>query len=227
MFDAIADRYDLLNHLLSASFDRRWRGSAIRALQLTGNETVLDLCTGTVDVAIEACRARPAARRVIGVDFAARMLRVGAAKLKAAGLLGRVVLARGDALSVPLQEGAVDAVTIAFGIRNVADPAGACAEMARVLRPGGRVAVLEFAIPRMYGVRTVYLWYFRSILPRIGRLVSGHDAAYGYLPASVGAFAEPDQFVKILRQAGFIDVSAAPLTFGIVYLYTGRVPCLP
>jgi len=227
MFDAIADRYDLLNHLLSASFDRRWRASAIGALQLTGNETVLDLCTGTVDVAIEACRARPGARRVIGVDFAARMLRVGAAKLKAAGLLGRVVLARGDALSVPLQEGAVDAVTIAFGIRNVADPAGACAEMARVLRPGGRVAVLEFAIPRMYGVRTVYLWYFRSILPRIGRLVSGHDAAYGYLPASVGAFAEPDQFVKILRQAGFIDVSAAPLTFGIVYLYTGRVPCLP
>jgi demethylmenaquinone methyltransferase / 2-methoxy-6-polyprenyl-1,4-benzoquinol methylase len=226
MFDAIADRYDLLNHLLSASFDRRWRGRAIRALQLTGTEKVLDLCTGTADVAIEACRARPGARRVIGIDFAARMLRVGASKLGAARLLERVLLARGDALSVPLQDGSVDAVTIAFGIRNVADPAGACAEMARVLRPGGRVAVLEFAIPRMYGVRTLYLWYFRSILPRIGRLVSGHDAAYGYLPASVGAFAEPDQFVKILRQAGFIEVSAAPLTFGIVYLYTGRVPCL-
>jgi len=226
MFDAIADRYDFLNHLLSASFDRRWRTSAIRALQLTGTETVLDLCTGTVDVAIEACRATPGARRVIGVDFAARMLRVGAAKLRAARLYDRIALARGDALCVPVKNAAVDAVTIAFGIRNVADPPGACAEMVRVLRPGGRFAVLEFAIPRLQGVRGVYLWYFRSILPRIGRLVSGHDAAYGYLPASVGAFAEPDQFVKILRQAGFIDVSAVPLTFGIVYLYTGRIPCL-
>jgi demethylmenaquinone methyltransferase / 2-methoxy-6-polyprenyl-1,4-benzoquinol methylase len=221
MFDAIAGRYDLLNHLLSAGIDARWRRRAIRALALTGRERVLDLCTGTADLAVAARTAAPGAARVIGVDFAGAMLRVGQEKLRRGGLGATVTLVRGDALHVPLADASVDAVTIAFGIRNVEHTAAACAEMHRVLAPGGRFAILEFAIPTTPGVRGAYLWYFTHVLPRIGRLVSRHAAAYGYLPASVGAFASPDEFVTILRQAGFSAVSASPLTFGIVILYTG------
>jgi demethylmenaquinone methyltransferase / 2-methoxy-6-polyprenyl-1,4-benzoquinol methylase len=222
MFDAIAGRYDLLNHLLSAGIDRRWRTRAIESLHLTGRETVLDVCTGTADLAIAAVRGRPGARRVLGLDFAAEMLRVGNAKLRARALTGRIALARGDAMRLPCRDGSVDALTIAFGIRNVQDPRQACTEMQRVLRPGGRLAILEFGIPGTPGVRQLYLWYFRWALPLIGRMVSRHDAAYGYLPASVSAFAAPHEFVTILRHAGFADAAAVPLTFGIVYLYTAR-----
>jgi demethylmenaquinone methyltransferase/2-methoxy-6-polyprenyl-1,4-benzoquinol methylase len=150
------------------------------------------------------------------------MLRIGLDKVRARGLGQRVALVRGDATRIPAADRSVDAVTIGFGIRNVEDTAAAGAEIMRVLRPGGRLAVLEFAIPTTPGVRAAYLWYFNQVLPRIGKLVSRHNAAYGYLPASVGAFATPDEFVKILRHVGFSDISAVPLTFGIVYLYTAR-----
>ncbi len=222
MFDAIATKYDFLNHLLSAGIDRRWRRRAIRSLALTGRERVLDLCTGTGDLAIAARTARPAAARVVGVDFAAAMLRVARDKLWRRRLADTVTLVRGDATRIPAAGASVDAVTIAFGIRNVENINAACDEISRVLKRGGRLAVLEFSIPTMPGVRGAYLWYFNHLLPRIGRLVSRHDAAYGYLPASVGAFASPGEFVKILRQSGFIDVSAIPLTMGIVFLYTAR-----
>jgi demethylmenaquinone methyltransferase/2-methoxy-6-polyprenyl-1,4-benzoquinol methylase len=222
MFDQIARRYDLLNHLLSAGIDRRWRRRAIRSLELSGREIVLDLCTGTGDLAIAAVRAHPAARRVIGVDFAGEMLRIGRGKLDRDRLADRIALARGDATRIPVAACAVDAVTIAFGIRNVEDARAACREIARVLRPGGRLAILEFAIPTMPVVRQVYSWYFRRVLPLVGRLVSRHNAAYSYLPASVGAFAAPHEFVTILRQAGLDQVSAIPLTLGVVYLYTAR-----
>jgi demethylmenaquinone methyltransferase/2-methoxy-6-polyprenyl-1,4-benzoquinol methylase len=222
MFDAIAARYDFLNHLLSAGIDRRWRQRAIQALSLTGRERVLDLCAGTADLAIAAIRARPPAARVVGVDFAQEMLRVGQKKIKAGRLSDRLGLVRGDATRVPLADGAVDAITIGFGIRNVENTAAACDEMRRVLVPGGRLAILEFAIPSTPGVRTMYLWYFNRALPFIGRLISGHAAAYGYLPASVGAFASPDEFVTMLRRHGFVDVAAARLTFGVVLLYTAR-----
>ena len=218
MFDAIAPRYDLLNHVLSAGIDRRWRARAIRSLHLTGRETLLDVCTGTADVALQA-RADGAAR-VVGVDFAGGMLSLGQRKVDAAGEASRITLVRGDAMRLPARDASADAVTVAFGIRNVQRPEVACAEMARTLRPGGRLAILEFGVPRIPGLSAFYLWYFTHVLPRIGRAVSGHNAAYSYLPASVGTFPPPREFMGILTAAGFTDVRADPLTFGIVYLYT-------
>ena len=220
MFDAIAPRYDLLNHLLSAGIDKRWRTKAIDSLCLTGRETLIDVCTGTADVALES-RRPAAAARVLGVDFSGTMLAYGVRKVRAAGESATIVLAQGDAMRLPAASGSADAATVAFGIRNVQRPEVACAEMARVLKPGGRLAILEFGVPRIPGIRNLYLWYFRNVLPRVGQLISGHNAAYSYLPASVGTFQPPDAVVKMLRQAGFEDVRAVPLTLGIVYLYTG------
>jgi demethylmenaquinone methyltransferase/2-methoxy-6-polyprenyl-1,4-benzoquinol methylase len=231
MFDAIAPRYDLLNHLLSAGIDKRWRAAAIRSLRMTGRETLLDVCCGTADVALTAVGdARhghrqggspdQSAARVLGVDFSGAMLALGRRKVEAAGEASRIALVRGDAMRLPAADRSMDAVTVAFGIRNVQRPEVACLEMARVLRPGGRLAILEFGVPRIPGIKPLYLWYFTHVLPRIGRMISGHGAAYSYLPASVGTFAPPAEFMATLRGAGFADVRADPLTFGIVYLYT-------
>jgi len=220
MFDAIAPRYDLLNRLLSAGIDRRWRARAIESLGLTGTETLLDVCTGTADVALAATAG--GAARVLGVDFAGAMLRHGVVKVRAAGCVGRVTLVRGDAMRLPVPDAVCDAATVAFGIRNVEEPEVACREMARALKPGGRLAILEFGVPGIPGLRPLYHWYFSQVLPRLGRMVSGHSAAYSYLPASVGAFPPPDVFAETLRRSGFRDVRAVPLTFGIVYLYVAR-----
>src|SRR5712671_6689017 len=222
MFDAIAPRYDFLNHLLSAGIDRRWRTRAIRSLRLTGRERVLDLCTGTGDLAIAAVRARPAAARVVGVDFSSAMLRVGEGKLRKAALESRVAMVRGDATRIPLADASVDAVTIGFGIRNVERMDAACAELHRVLRPGGRLAILEFAVPDVPMFRELYGWYTSRVLPRIGRALSRNDSAYAYLPASIGAFATPEEFVKMLRHAGFASISPVRLMLGSVILYTAR-----
>jgi len=222
MFDAIAPRYDLLNHLLSAGIDRRWRARAIRSLELTGREVLLDVCTGTADVALQARREAAGAARVIGVDFAGAMLAIGRRKIDAAGESDRIMLIRGDATRLPVADAALDAATIAFGIRNVERPELACADLARALRPGGRLAILEFGEPRVPGIRTLYRWYFKYLLPWIGRVVSGHRAAYSYLPASVRSFPPPPAFAALLEQAGFRDVRAVPVTLGIVYLYTAR-----
>jgi demethylmenaquinone methyltransferase/2-methoxy-6-polyprenyl-1,4-benzoquinol methylase len=221
MFDAIAPRYDFLNHLLSAGIDHWWRRRAIRSLRLTGRETVLDLCTGTGDLAIEARQASPGAARVLGVDFSGVMLALGVRKLQRRRLGGDIVLVRGDASVVPVADRSVDAVTIGFGIRNVEDRDAACREMLRVLKPGGRLAILEFAMPTSPVFRWLYLSYFRHILPRIGSWISGHESAYAYLPASVDAF-EPGEFMAVLRRSGFVDVAADPMTFASVFLYTAR-----
>jgi demethylmenaquinone methyltransferase/2-methoxy-6-polyprenyl-1,4-benzoquinol methylase len=222
MFDAIAPRYDLLNTVLSGGLDRLWRRRAIQSLQLTGAETVLDVCTGTGDVALAAARPRRGARRVIGIDFAGAMLTRAALKARDAVHGRRIDLVRADATRIPLAAESVEGATIAFGIRNVAQPELACREIWRALKPGGRLAILEFGLPVVPAVRPLYLWYFRHVLPRIGRAVSRHDAAYSYLPASVGAFPWGEGFADLLRREGFNNVKSRPLTLGIVYLYTAQ-----
>jgi demethylmenaquinone methyltransferase/2-methoxy-6-polyprenyl-1,4-benzoquinol methylase len=224
MFDAIAPRYDLLNHLLSGGLDLRWRRRAVRSLALGGGERVLDLCTGTADLAIASATARPGAADVVGVDFAGEMLRFGQVKLAQRGLAGRIRLVQGDAIRIPLASASVDAATVAFGIRNVERPEAAFADVFRVLRPGGRFAILEFGVPRVPGVRQAYLAYFRHVLPRVGSLVSGHASAYTYLPASVGTFPEPAQVMASLAATGFSQVKADSLSLGIVYLYSALKP---
>ena len=218
MFDAIAGRYDFLNHFLSAGRDRRWRARAIEELDLAPAARVVDVCTGTADFAIAAAAARPAAE-VVGVDFSGAMLAIGMGKLRERGLTDRVALVRGDATSIPLRDEWADAATIGFGIRNVARPEAALLELARVLRPGGRLAILELGEPVVPGVRGAYHWYFRQVLPRLGRLVSHHNSAYSYLPASVAQFPRPSDFAAIISSHGFGAVRAVPLSLGIVYLY--------
>jgi len=222
MFDAIAPRYDLLNTVLSAGLDRHWRRVAIRSLAFSGRETLLDVCTGTGDVALSAVRAARGAARVVGIDFAGAMLARARSKADESAVGRRVHLIRGDAMRLPVQDESVDGVTIAFGIRNVVTPEAACAEFRRALKPGGRLAILEFGLPVVSAVRPLYLWYFRHVLPRIGRAVSRHDAAYSYLPASVGEFPFGERFAAMLSREGFNNVRSRPLTFGIVYLYTAQ-----
>jgi demethylmenaquinone methyltransferase/2-methoxy-6-polyprenyl-1,4-benzoquinol methylase len=218
MFDAIAPRYDLLNRVLSAGLDRRWRQRAVAALDLRGRERVLDLCTGTADLAI-AIAAREPAATVEGLDFSAAMLRLGRQKVLARGLASRIHLIRADAACIPLADRSCDAATVAFGIRNVAAPEAALEELSRVLRPRARLAILEFGQPRIPGIRTLYSWYFRFLLPMVGRVVSHHRSAYSYLPASVNTFPPPAEFARTIERHGFVSVSAVPLTAGIVYLY--------
>ena len=230
MFDSIARRYDTLNHLLSAGLDRRWRARAVRELQLTGRERVLDVCTGTGDLALALLEPKDGAgaMEVAGIDFAHEMLKVGLAKARARVARGfspapRMFLARGDATNLPVPGGRFDAATIGFGIRNVQQPDAALREIARALRPGGRLAILEFGFPRIPGITALYKWYFRAVLPRVGRAISKHGKAYSYLPASVERFPTPEAFSDEIRKAGFRQVRAVPLTLGIVYLYIAEL----
>lgn len=224
MFDDIAGRYDLLNHVLSVGLDRSWRARALASLSLTGRETLLDICAGTADVGLAARRGSRGAARVIALDFAGAMLRVARGKVQRSGLLRSIHLVQADATRLPLPDASVDAATIAFGIRNVEVPSQACEEIARVLRGRGRLAILEFGVPSMPGLRGPYLWYFRHVLPRIGRAVSGHASAYAYLPASVDRFPPAVEFAHTLERAGLAEVRIRPLTGGIVNLYTAVKP---
>lgn len=220
MFDSIAERYDELDHLLSAGLDDRWRADLIAHLGLRGGEAVLDLCSGTGEVALSLRSA--GAGSVTGVDFAPEMLRIAQLKARAAGVDGiRFVCA--DALHTPLHSASVDAATMAFGLRNVEDPAAAAAEIHRVLRPGGRLAILELSRPSRL-VRGPFLAYFEHIMPLIGRLVSHNRHAYRYLPESVQAFPAPHRVAAIIAAAGFEHVRAIPLSRGVAHCYTARKP---
>jgi len=220
MFSAIAPRYDLLNRLLSAGRDRAWRRAAVLATGCPPAGLLLDICTGTADMAIEAARRYPAAR-IVGLDVSGPMLTLAGAKVARAGLAARIRLQRASAEALPCAAGAVDAACVAFGLRNLADRGQGLREMHRVLRPGGRAVVLEFATPPSPVLRAVYLWYFHEILPRIGRLVSGHPTAYSYLPASVREFPPPAGLAAWMQEAGFREVSWRTLTGGIVAIHVG------
>ena len=222
MFDRIAPRYDLLNRVLSAGTDVRWRRRAVDFLELEPPVRVLDLCTGTADLLIEALRRHPASGG-LGIDLSHAMLSRGAGKLGRGGLRGRGTLAGGDAEHLPVRAGVFDGALVAFGIRNVGEPVRAMSEVLRALRPGGRFVVLEFSMPRG-ALGVAYRFYFRSLLPRIGGLVSGDGTAYAYLPASVSRFPAPADFASLMEQAGFVDVRWQLLTGGIACLHRGERP---
>jgi demethylmenaquinone methyltransferase/2-methoxy-6-polyprenyl-1,4-benzoquinol methylase len=218
MFDRIAPRYDLLNRVLSAGIDVRWRRLCIDG---AGPATrLLDVCSGTGDLLVEFLR-RDAGRRGVGIDLSSGMLVRGAEKLRRRGFAGRAWMSAGDAERLPVAAGCVDAVTVAFGIRNVGDPAAALREMFRVLRPGGRAVVLEFSTPEGT-LGAAYRLYFTHVLPRIGGWVSGDAGAYAYLPASVARFARPAEFGALMTAAGFSGVGWRSLTGGIAHLYIGE-----
>jgi len=217
MFDRIAPRYDLLNRLLSAGTDVRWRRRCADALALPDGAMVLDLCTGTADLLIE-CLARGEHSRGVGVDLSSGMLRRGAAKLRAAGLESRAALLLGDVERLPLRPKLFDGAVVAFGIRNVGEIDAALRELLRVLKPGGRFVILEFSIPGGVLGR-LYRFYFARVLPVLGGLVSGNRGAYAYLPASVERFDSPPALAERLARAGFARVSVRPLSGGIAHLH--------
>jgi len=219
MFDRIAPRYDLLNRVLSAGTDVRWRRAAVDLLELRPAARVLDLCTGTADLLVEAL-GRDAASRGVGVDLSSGMLSRGARKLHERGLAARTVLVGGDAERLPLRDAWFDGALVAFGIRNVSDRPRALRVARRVLKPGGRLVVLEFSMPRGL-LGAAYRLYFGRVLPLVGRMVSGDSSAYAYLPASVAVFPEPPEFGALMEQAGFRDVRWRPLSAGIAHLYRG------
>lgn len=222
MFDAIAPRYDFLNHVLSLGIDRRWRRRAVRKLADLRPDTVLDVATGTGDFALELLR-QPAGlqpERIVGVDISREMLARGRAKVEARGESRRVELRYGDSEALDFPDASFDAATAAYGVRNFGDLDAGLREVRRVLRPGGRFVVLEFS--RIEGLLApLFEWYFRKILPRIGRWVSKDPRAYDYLCESVAAFPSGEDFLRRMREAGFQDVQCERLSFGISSIYTG------
>ncbi len=217
MFAAIAPRYDLLNHLLSLNVDRSWRRAAVRRLawERRPDGTYLDLCAGTLDLAVTLARARGFRGTVLGADFVIPMLARGKGKAPRARPVGA------DALTLPFADARFDGAMVAFGVRNLADLDAGLRETHRVLRPGARFVVLEFTTPRFAPLRALYLFYFRRVLPAIGRAVSKHRDAYTYLPESVLDFPEPDAFARRLEGAGFSSVGYEMLTGGICAVHHG------
>ncbi len=221
MFSHIARRYDLLNRVLSLGLDRRWRAEATRAAFGGGAGRVLDVATGTADLALALKRSKPSAE-IIGVDFAEPMLEIGRQKAARAGL--RVRLLQGDGLALAFPDASFDAVTVAYGLRNFADVAVGLREFYRVLRPGGRVVVLEFPPPPGGLFGKLFRFYFLQVLPRVAGLISGQRAAYDYLPASVLSFPPPAALAQIMEQAGFRDVHYKLQSFGVSALHVGVKP---
>jgi demethylmenaquinone methyltransferase / 2-methoxy-6-polyprenyl-1,4-benzoquinol methylase len=221
MFANISTRYDLLNHLLSANTDKRWRGRVANELRALGEGAqVLDVACGTGDLALTLFEAIGA--RVIGTDFCRPMLEI--ASKKAAKLKGAITFVEGDALSLPFPGDSFDGVTIAFGLRNLANVEVGLSELLRVLKPFGTAAVLEFSRPRMRGLRAAFQLYFTRILPLVGGVVSGSRSAYQYLPDSVSQFPDQEQLASLMRKVGFEEVAYSNLTGGIAALHLGKKP---
>ncbi|HID21542.1 MAG TPA: bifunctional demethylmenaquinone methyltransferase/2-methoxy-6-polyprenyl-1,4-benzoquinol methylase UbiE [Planctomycetaceae bacterium] len=235
LFGEISPRYDLLNHLLSLGIDVYWRWRTVRSVPLSADAPILDVCTGTGDLALVFWKKAKRRVSVVGADFTHAML-VRAAQ-KAARLRQRdetsgnglpdrsVSFVEADALRLPFPDNRFQVVSVAFGLRNVADTDGGLREMARVCRPGGWVVVLEFSLPTLSCIRRLYLWYFRTVLPRVGQLLArNRQMAYHYLPESVSAFPQGEALAERMRACGLIDVSWEPMTFGIATLYCGQKP---
>lgn len=223
MFDRIAHRYDFLNHFLSLNRDKAWRKRLAARLPDRENLEVLDLATGTADQLL-ALFASGKVKSGMGIDPAEKMLEIGRRKIKERKLDDKIVLKNGSAEQIPCEDNAFDAVTISFGIRNVTDVPRALSEMRRVLKANGRALILEFSLPKNRLIKKLYLFYFRKILPRLGAIISGDARAYRYLNETVETFPYGVNFCDLMRQAGFENVTARQLTFGIVTLYTGDKP---
>jgi demethylmenaquinone methyltransferase / 2-methoxy-6-polyprenyl-1,4-benzoquinol methylase len=218
MFDSISGRYDFLNHFLSLGIDIAWRKRAIRQLKKVQPKLILDVATGTGDFAVEALKLNP--EKVIGIDISEGMLQVGRKKMKELGVDGLIELLSGDSEKLPFPENKFDAVIVAFGVRNFENLEKGLSEMYRVLRPGGKVVILEFSKPTAFPFRQAYRFYFNFVLPKLGKWISKDNVAYTYLPESVQAFPDGNRFTAILSNLGFKQSACTPLTFGISSLYT-------
>lgn len=224
MFDDVAPRYDLLNRILSAGVDRYWRSRAVGLLRDEQPTRVLDVATGTADLALKIERTLHP-RETVGVDLSTEMLKIGREKVAAEGLSSRISLVDGDAAALPFEDTSFDAAFVAFGVRNFEDLDAGLDDIRRVLRPEGTLVVLEFSRPRTFPIKQLYDWYSRHVLPRIGGALSpsGSQEAYEYLPSSVAAFPDGVDFLRRMEEVGFVDLHWEPLTFGIASLYQGRV----
>lgn len=218
MFNSISGRYDFLNHFLSLGIDIRWRKKAIKFLQPFAPKTILDVATGTGDFAFEALKLNP--DKVIGVDISEGMLDVGKKKVIAAGMSDKIELTYGDSENLPFANNSFDAVIVAFGVRNFENLDKGLSEIQRVIKPGGHIVVLEFSKPNVFPWKQLYNFYFRYILPVIGRVVSKDNSAYTYLPESVAAFPDGERFLNHLNKAGFSHAACKPLTLSVSSLYT-------
>ena len=222
MFNNIAHKYDFLNHFLSLGIDRIWRSRAIRELKSCNPQRILDIATGTGDFAIAATRLKP--DEIYGIDISTEMLNVGKTKIQKKGLQNQIHLQEGDSENIQFNDNFFDAITVAFGVRNFENLAKGLSEMFRVVRPGGKVVILEFSQPEHFPVRQIYNLYFNRILPLWGRMVSKDQSAYTYLPESVNAFVYGDDFLEIYNSCGFVQTKQIKLSFGIASIYVGIKP---
>ena len=221
MFGTIAPRYDFLNRLLSFGIDRRWRTKAVQMIRYQHGSRILDVATGTGDVALEIARSTPASVKITGADFCKEMVDLGRDKVALSPYSDRIDFQVAPCEDLPFADNTFDSITIAFGIRNVVDRRIGLAEMWRVLRPGGRMIILEFSTPRSQLFRMIYYFYFRKLLPMIGGLFSRYNA-YQYLPDSVLEFPSPEEFSRLMTGVGFRHIQVHELTFGIASIYVGE-----
>lgn len=220
MFNNISRRYDMLNHLLSFGVDIIWRKKAIKMLKPYKPQLILDIATGTADFAIEALALNP--QKVIGVDISEGMLAVGRKKIAKMGLQNKIELQTGDSEKLLFSDNKFDAIIVSFGVRNFENLEKGLEDMYRVLKPGGTTVIVEFSKPTVFPFKQLYNFYFKYILPLIGKIISKDNAAYSYLPESVQAFPYGDKFLEALKKTGYKNTACRPLTFGISSIYLGQ-----